>query len=82
MLAAEAERLLGKTTGWNVIALIATYKRPEDTRGEGHIANVVAMRSKDDALDFVMLIERLRTLASELEQVARGERPLPPQEPR
>lgn len=79
-VAAEALRLLGDNTKWRVVAVIATYKKPSDGELDVNITNAVAMRSKEAALDYVMLIKRLRTLADELEQVAKGERPLPPQE--
>lgn len=79
-VAHEVNRLLGDDQQWRVVALVATYKRPTDGERECHIANAVGMRTKECTLDYVMLIRRLRSLADELERIARGEQPLPPQE--
>lgn len=78
-VAAELTRLLREGGKWRTGALLLSYKRETDGPRECHIANAVMMESKEHALDMAYLIGRLRSLADELEQTFRGERPLPEQ---
>lgn len=80
LVAEEVARVLGEGKRWRAAVLIVSYKRPTDGERDVHLANAFAMRNKEAALDVVMMIKRLRTLADELDQVVRGERPLPEQE--
>lgn len=78
-IAEELTRLLPEGGKWRVGALLLSHKREGDSERDVRIASAVMMRSKEMALDMAHLVLRLRSLADELEQTFRGERPLPEQ---
>lgn len=73
-------RELVEQGGYGVVAIVATYREPGSGERDRRLANAILMSGPEAALDAVMLIRRLRTLADELEATVRGQRPLPPQD--
>jgi hypothetical protein len=73
-----AESLVGNEYGAAVV--MVTYRAEGMDECERRMASVVMMGGVSAALDVVMLVRRLRDLATELEETIAGKRPMPKRE--
>ena len=69
--------ILTEASGWKAGLLLCTYRRPEAGEREVSMTHALGMTAPGAALDLVLMVERLRTLAAELEAFIRGGAPLP-----